>query len=394
MGKISEFLKRIFRRQPKMLNSGERKEVVENMSTSKNDIKKEVKEEIQGLKFREELKKQAEVSKIDPSRYERTDDLYMAILEEMGVSQNFKDNPKAKEDLTNMIKDIINEQPEYKRDRYTRLQNENNSKSLMDLLNENISVDENGKKILYKKQFVPVAAAEGVQQSEGKAIMLSISEENYSKEEMFASIIYDNREKNNSKGSINKSKRIHTYDKDGIENKFETVSYKEEPTDVGYRRVNQKGAACPSNFSYKRMKDLTKDEERGRITTTRLSSFKGNENNLANFATVQINVTGEYKEKYGSGNVTLNSQGSLTSIDRNYDLAMATLKRGTVEDKMLLDRFHNSDGSSIDENVIESELMDRMNSWDSFETSDSKRILKNRIAQITGKDENSMEVDD
>lgn len=56
MGKIRDFFSRIFRRQPKMLNSAEKQEVVEFMSSSNREVKDVIKEEMKTLSFKEELK--------------------------------------------------------------------------------------------------------------------------------------------------------------------------------------------------------------------------------------------------------------------------------------------------------------------------------------------------
>lgn len=59
--------------------------------------------------FKEEIKKMAEVSKLDPSRYSTTQDMYMALLEDMGLNEQFKENPRAKEDLSNFVEEIVKE---------------------------------------------------------------------------------------------------------------------------------------------------------------------------------------------------------------------------------------------------------------------------------------------
>ena len=248
MGKIGDFFRKIFGKQPKMLNSGDKEKLIENITVPENNVKDET--EVKGLQvlsFRDEIRKQAEVSKIDPSRYQSTPDLYMAILEEMGASENFKNNPKAKEDLTEMIKDIIRKQPKYLQDEYLKLKTESNSKSLMELLEKN-GVEVDGKEIKYNKPFVRnLGRTEGVCESEAVSTIFSDLDDGYTKNRRFITVTYDDRNGKAEKGIQNQADIIEKYDKNGIEIQEEFLRYADR--EVGERQYNDEGGAYPYDFS-------------------------------------------------------------------------------------------------------------------------------------------------
>ena len=388
MGKIRDFFRKIFGKQPKMLNSGDKEELIENITVPENNVKEET--EVKGLQvlsFRDEIRKQAEVSKIDPSRYQSTPDLYMAILEEMGASENFKNNPRAKADLTRMITDIIREQPKYLQDEYLKLKTESNSKSLMKLLEENgVKVD--GKEIRYNEPFVRnLGLAEGVCGSKNVSTIFSDLDDGYTKNQRFNSIIYDDRNGIAEKGIQSQCDIIKKYDKNGIEIEEKYLDYAD--SEAKGRHYNDKGAVCPNNFIFLSKHNAKIKHER---TVTRCSSFKGNEKSLADFMTVEINVCDNGRSVFG-GTCTIDDMSRCEDLRAsNYDHFFEIFRNGSVDEKMALDRFHNPNGTPVGNNLVEAEIMPLISSREKDEGRCD--ILRNGIAKIMGKDENSKEIDD
>lgn len=388
MGKIGNFFRKIFGKQPKMLNSGDKEKLIENITVPENNVKDET--EVKGLQvlsFRDEIRKQAEVSKIDPSRYQSTPDLYMAILEEMGASENFKNNPRAKADLTRMITDIIKEQPKYLRDEYLKLKTESNSKSLMKLLEENgVKVD--GKKIKYNKSFVRnLGRTEGVCESEAVYTIFSDLDDGYTKNQHVISVTYDDRKGKAEEGMQTQTDIIEKYDKNGIEIQEEFLRYADR--EVGERQYNDEGGAYPYNFSILSENDDNIDYKR---TVTRLSSFNKQEKSLADFMTVQINIQDKNGIAY-SGDCTIDDVGRGEDLRADqYTNKFEIFRNGSVDEKMALDRFHNPDGTPVGNNLVEAEIMPLISSREKDEGRCD--ILRNGIAKVMGKDENSKEIDD
>ena len=328
MGKIGDFFKKIFGKQPKMLNSGEN-EVIEEGSNSQRN------------KFKEELKKQAETSNIDPNRYQDENDLYIAILEELGISKNFKNNHRAKADLIEMVEDI-------KRPDNVMLlsmqKDENYSKFLMDLLGKSIKVNKEGKEIEYTGQYYENRNKLDVTR---RTEVFSISKDNYTKNEHYMETEYDY---NKNVDNIFRSDVIHTYDKNGIEVKKEKLHFKKFETEP--QKINIDGSTYPY------VRDVSKVDEKlleSKETITRLSYINNTqENNLADFLTVQISGQDDDGITY-DGNVTLKDSNGYENIDIDeYDISMLnTLKYGSTEQKRKLDKFHNSDGTSIEKEYME-----------------------------------------
>ena len=341
------------------------------------------------LSFRDEIRKQAEVSKIDPSRYQSTPDLYMAILEEMGASENFKNYPRAKADLTRMITDIIREQPKYLQDEYLKLKTESNSKSLMELLEKNgVKVD--GKEIKYNKSFVRnLGRTEGVCESEAVFTIFSDLDDGYTKNQHVISVTYDDRNGKAEEGIQTQADIIEKYDKNGIEIQEKFLRYADR--EVGERQYNDEGGAYPYNFSILSENDDNKKIDYKR-TVTRLSSLNKHEKSLADFMTVHINIQDENGIAYG-GNCTIDDvrRGEDLRADQ-YTNKFEIFRNGSVDEKMALDRFHNPNGTPVGNNLVEAEIMPLISSREKDEGRCD--ILRNGIAKIMGKDENSKEIDD
>ena len=54
--------------------------------------------------FRREIQNFHSESKLNPRRYSSMDELFLGILEEMGLNEEFKNNPQARKDLPQIVK--------------------------------------------------------------------------------------------------------------------------------------------------------------------------------------------------------------------------------------------------------------------------------------------------
>lgn len=123
----------------------------ENTSSS---ISKEKAEELrnQYAQWRQKIAESAQISKLDPSNYHSKEELYLGILEDMGLNEKFKDNPIAKQDLTQLLKDILKDMAEENQEIEGNLQKEfrnfteQDAQFLKEKLGENqkIEIDEQG----------------------------------------------------------------------------------------------------------------------------------------------------------------------------------------------------------------------------------------------------------
>lgn len=101
MSKITELLNRIrglFNNNKRLPSGRESIKLEDFMPENKST---------QQSTFRTELKEHAEMSLLDPNRYQTKEDFYIALLEDMGVDKTFKQNPRAKNDLINLTMQLV-----------------------------------------------------------------------------------------------------------------------------------------------------------------------------------------------------------------------------------------------------------------------------------------------
>ena len=356
MGKIRDFFSRIFRRQPKMLNSAEKQEVVEFMSSSNREVKDVIKEEMKTSSFKEELKKQAEVSKIDPSRYENTTDLYMAILEEMGISENFKDNPKAKEDLSNMVKDIIGKQPEYQQQRLLKPQSKAHSDELMDILKSNIGIS-SPSEISYRTPYKRQSYGPFYESSKVKYILQENGK--YTKRNLYETAIPDSSKKT---ASVNGLETISEYDRDGIENKRQKIELATfNNIECHFEDYGDKLSVVNDPYG---SGSYNKNEIVSKLDVTRNNSLNGDHNNLADLVTAHLiyTVNSDYNRNgerpapdTTTGYVTIDFR-DLASLDDNYESIIDFLRKGDREAIKSIDKYHDWSGKPLSDDLVKRDL--------------------------------------
>lgn len=366
MGKIGDFFKKIFGKQPKMLNSGENEVAEAGSHSQKNE-------------FKEGLKKQVEISNIDPSRYQDENDLYIAILEELGISKDFKNNPRAKADLIKLVDEI-------KRPDDAMLismqKDENYSKFLMDLLDTNIKVNKEGNEIEYPGEYL--SWDRNKLHVTKLTNVFSISKDNYTKNEHTMGTRYDY---NKNVDNISQHDVIHTYDKNGIEVKKEKLHFKEFETEP--KKIDIDGITYPYVRNFSKVDDKLLESKN---TMTRLSYINNTqENDLADFLTVYYSEQNNEGITYG-GNVTLKDSNGYENIDIDeYDMSMlSTLQYGSIEQKRKLDKFHNSDGTSIKKEYMERVINNHIISRELY--GEDCKILKNYMAPIMKIDNEKSEI--
>ena len=105
--------KRLSRIEKMKKKTGEKGESSKSKkSKEKSSKSKKSKEKAEELKskyaeWRQKIMESANISKLDPKKYQSTDELYLGILEVMGLNEDFKNNPKAKENLTELLSDYV-----------------------------------------------------------------------------------------------------------------------------------------------------------------------------------------------------------------------------------------------------------------------------------------------
>lgn len=111
MASIKEMFKKIvalFNNRKRLPPAKEEIKEFSNESISKKEVI-EMQKDVNKNSFKEEIVKQAQVSKLSPNRYTSTEDLCMGMLEDMGLSEEFKKNPRAKKDLFGLVTDLVRE---------------------------------------------------------------------------------------------------------------------------------------------------------------------------------------------------------------------------------------------------------------------------------------------